>query len=202
MCACRGKAGESIDPTAFNGSFKAQLAVQRTSNCTPAPLSKIQDMVRFYKPGRFQQSLTAQQVAALSSVLSLKPVRTSPPALQGKAETAKPSKATMLQPVPAEQPSASCRVTQPAPAKTTSQSSGPTQDKVVASGSTQSAALEKAPMTSAAVKSKDAMGPAKSSGSSQPLAFQIGLKGKAGSAAGGGGAQEEDVSRCSPGRCV
>ena len=185
MCACRGNAGESIDPTAFNGSFKAQLAVQRISHCTPAPLIKIQGIVNFYRPGRFQQHLTAQQVAALSLLLSLKPLRPTLTAPQSTAEPAKPSMAAPPKPSVAEQPSASCQVTQPAPVKAAPQSSAAAGLK--ASGNTQAAALEKAPRTSAAVSSATAVAPAKDSGTSQPFAFQVnGLKGKAGNATGGG----------------
>ena len=187
LCACRGNAGESIDPTAFNGSFKAQLAVQRTSHCTPAPLTKFQGVVNFYRPSRFQQHLTAQQVAALLALLSLKPVQSSVAAPQGRAEpAAKPSMAAVPavpKPAVAEQPSASCRVTQPALLKAAPQSSAALGLKAAASGTTQAAA----PRTGAAVPDKTTVAPANDSSSSQPFAFQMnGLKGKAGSAAGAG----------------
>ena len=186
LCSCRGNAGESIDPSAFNGSFKAQLAVQRTSDCKAAPLSKIQGIVRFYRPGRFEQHLTAQQVAALSLLLSLKPIRPSLTALQSKVDAAKPTMAALPKPTVAQQPSASCKVTQPALVKTNLQSSAATDPKAAASGSTQSAALAKAPGNAAAPSNGSAVEPAKDSSASQPFTFQMnGLKGKLGSAAGG-----------------
>ena len=186
LCAHRGNAGESIDPTAFNGSFKAQLAVQRTSDCKPAALSKIQGIVRFYRPGRFEQHLTAQQVVALSSLLSLKPIRPSVTVLPGKADTAKPSMAALPKPTMAQQPSASCKVSQSALAKTDLQSSAATDLKPTATESTQSGALQKAPRIAAAVSNGIAAERAKDSGTSQPFAFQMnGLKKKSGSAAGG-----------------
>ena len=202
LCACRGNAGESIDPTAFNGSFKAQLAVQRVSDCTPAPLINIQGIVNFYRPGRFQQHLAAQQVAALSLLLSLKPLRPSLTAPQSKVQPAKPSMAALAKASVAEQPSASCKVTQPGLAKAGLESSTAAVLKAkaalerstaavlkaAASRNAQSAALDKAPRTGAAVSNTTAVAPARDeSGTSRPFAFQMnGLKGKAGSAVGAG----------------
>ena len=138
---------------------------------------------QFDRPGRFQQTLTTQQVAALSSLLSLKPIRPSLTTPQSKAATAKPSMAAVPKPMVAEQPSASCRVTQPAPAKPAPQSSAAT---AVAPTSTESALPGKAPGTSTVVSNNSSVAPAKGSGTMRPFAFHVnGLKGKAGSAAVG-----------------
>lgn len=147
----------SIDPGAFGGGFQAQLAVQRTALCTPAPLSKIQSTVKFYGAGRFQQTLSAQQVAALSSLLSLKPVSPDLPASQDSAQPVQDTKPGEMP--AAEEPSACCKVTH-------------------------SAALSESTESGKATGSKSAVAPAAVPPAKQPLTFQMnGVKDKPGKVA-------------------
>jgi len=153
--------------------------VQRVAlTCTPAPLAQIQSIVTFHSPFRFQQHLKSEQVAALSSLLSLKPVPATLPAPQGKIETAAQCRTAVPQPDMPEQRSASCGVTQPAADYKAPQN--------VSSKAAQTAALETGPVTRAAAKSRSAAAPASGDSIEHPFAFQLnGHRGKTGGAPGG-----------------
>jgi len=153
--------------------------VQRVAlTCTPAPLAQIQSIVTFHSPFRFQQHLKAEQVAALLSLLSLKPVPATLPAPQGNIETAAQCRSAVPQPAMTEHPSASCGVTQPAADYKAPQ--------LVSSKAAQTAALENGPVTHAAAKSRSAVAPASGDSIKHPFAFQLnGHRGKASSASEG-----------------
>ena len=179
--AHRYHASVIIDPLAFGGAFTAQQAVQRVAHCTPAPLAQIQGIVNFWNPGRITQDLTAQQVTALSLLLSLRTISKIVPAPQGSIVPAASSVPGSSAASAADKPSANCRVTHSAAAEKAAQSA--VVEKV-----TQSAAAEKVIQPLAAEKayqSSAALATAKGDSTKQPFAFHLGsLKGKAGSAGG------------------
>ena len=196
--AHRYNASVSIDPSAFGGAFTAQQAVQRVAHCTPAPLAQIQGIVNFWNPGRITQDLTAQQVTALSLLLSLRTISKIVPAPQGSIVPAASIVPGSSAASAADKPSANCRVTHCAAAEKAAQSAAaekaaqPANCRLTHSAAaekvTQSAAAERVIQPLAAEKayqSSAALAIAKGDSTKQPFAFHLGsLKGKAGSAGG------------------
>ena len=184
----RGLGVNGIDPGAFRGAFQAQQPVERTAECTPVSVQKFNSIVKFYQYGKFHQNLDAQQVAKLSAILHLRPLR---PALnqaspdKGKSSATAQETAAALPPTAAvSEPSASCRV-----------SHGTAKDKLTdggaaagmkhgeaANGKSKAAPAATAPAASKAAPQLST-GPTRvaaqacSDGAQQPLAFQLnGLK--------------------------
>lgn len=190
--AHRYDASLSINPSACGGAFTAQQAVQRVAHCTPAPLAQIQGIVGFWNPGRITQNLTAQQVTALSLLLSLRTISKMVPAPQGGIVPAASSVPGSSAASAADKPSANCRVTHSAAAEKAKQSAAAERaaQPAVVEKVRQSAAAEKVIQPVAAEKayqSSAALATAKGDSTKQPFAFHLGsLKGKAGGAGGPG----------------
>ena len=184
----RGLGVNGIDPGAFRGAFQAQQPVERTAECTPVSMQKFNSIVKFYQYGKFHQNLDAQQVAKLSAILHLRPLR---PALiqaspdKGSSSAAAQNTAAALPATAAvNEPSASCRVSH---GTATDKSANGSAAASMKNGEAANGRSEAAPAAAAPAASKGASrlltdpkrvaAKACSNGAQQPLAFQLnGLK--------------------------
>ena len=184
----RGLGVHGIDPGAFRGAFQAQQPVERTAECTPVSVQKFNSIVKFYQYGKFYQNLDAQQVAKLSAILHLRPLR---PALsqaspdKGNSSAAAQNTAAALPTTAAaNEPSASCRVSH---GLATDKSAGggtaaSMKNGVAVNGKSKAAPAAAAPAASKGASQlstdpKRVATQACGNGAQQPLAFQLnGLK--------------------------
>ena len=184
----RGLGVNGIDPGAFRGAFQAQQPVERTAECTPVSVQKFNSIVKFYQYGKFHQYLDAQQVAKLSAILHLRPLR---PALnqaspdKGKSSAAAQKVAAALPTTTAvSEPSASCSVSHGVATDKSADGGAAARmkDGEVASGKSKAAPAAAAPAASKGAPQlstdpKKVVAQACSNGAQQPLAFQLnGLK--------------------------
>ena len=184
----RGLGVNGIDPGAFRGAFQAQQPVERTAECTPVSVQKFNSIVKFYQYGRFYQNLDAHQVAKLSAMLHLRPLRPviSPASPDKGSSLVAAQKTAAAVPAPAaiDEPSASCSVSHgTATDKSTDGSAAASiKNGEAANGNSKAAPHAAVPAASKggsqlATSSKTAAAQACSSGAQQPLAFQLnGLK--------------------------
>ena len=184
----RGLGVNGIDPGAFRGAFQAQQPVERTAECTPVSVQKFNSIVKFYQYGKFHQNLDAQQVAKLSAILHLRPLRpTLSQASPDKSSSSAPAQKTVAAIPPraaVNEPSASCRVSHGLATDKLADggAAASTENGEAVNGRSRAAPAAAAPAASKGAPQlssdpKRVAAQACSNGAQQPLAFQLnGLK--------------------------
>ena len=183
----RGLGVHGIDPGAFRGAFQAQQPVERTAECTPVSVQKFNSIVKFYQYGKFYQNLDAQQVAKLSAILHLRPLR---PALsqaspdKGNSSSAAQKAAALPTTAAVSEPSASCSVSHGVATDKAANGGAAARmkDGEVTNGKSKATPAATAPAAGKgglqlSTDPKKVVAQAYSNGAQQPLAFQLnGLK--------------------------